>query len=73
MNQEQINRINELARKAKSPQGLTEDEKDEQTALRRAYIHSVLGNLQQELDNTYLIDEKGQKKKLKRRDAGKED
>ncbi|MCI8809218.1 MAG: DUF896 domain-containing protein [Oscillibacter sp.] len=73
MNQQQINRINELARKAKSPEGLTEAEKKEQAVLRRAYIDSVLGNLRSELDNTYLVDGTGQKQKLKKRDADKED
>ena len=73
MNQQQISRINELARKAKSPGGLTDAEKAEQAVLRRAYIDSVLGNLQSELDNTYLVDEKGKKQKLKKRDADKED
>lgn len=73
MNQEQINRINELARKAKSPEGLTDAEKAERAILRRAYIDSVLGNLQSELDNTYLVDETGKKQKLQKRDADKED
>ena len=44
MKQEQIDRINELAHKAKA-EGLTEEEKAEQAVLRRAYIDSVLGNL----------------------------
>ena len=43
MKQEQIDRINELARKAKTPEGLTEAERAEQAVLRRAYIDSVLG------------------------------
>ena len=38
MNQQQIDRINALARKAKTPEGLTEEERTEQAALRRAYI-----------------------------------
>lgn len=64
MEQKQIDRINELARKAKS-EGLTEAEKAEQAVLRRAYIDSVLGNLKSQLDNTYIMDEKGRKRKLK--------
>lgn len=35
MEQKQIDRINELARKAKTPEGLTEWERMEQAALRR--------------------------------------
>lgn len=37
---ETIDRINALAHKAKSPQGLTELEKAEQARLRRAYIEA---------------------------------
>lgn len=67
MEQSQIDRINELARKAKSPAGLTAVEKEEQTVLRRAYIDSVLGSLEGHLESTYVVDEKGRKKKLKKR------
>ena len=65
MDQKQIDRINELARKAKTPEGLTEWEQREQAALRREYIDSVLGNLRGQLDNTYVVDEKGNKRTLK--------
>ena len=64
MDQKQIDRINELARKAKSPEGLTEWEEAERAALRREYVDSVLGSLKGQLDNTYLVDEKGNKRKL---------
>ena len=67
MDQKQIDRINELARKAKSPEGLTEWEEAERAALRREYVDSVLGSLRGQLDNTYIVDEKGQKRKLKKR------
>ena len=68
MDQKGIDRINELARKAKSPEGLTEWEQAERAALRREYIDSVLGSLQSQLDNTYVVDEKGNKKKLEKKD-----
>lgn len=64
MEQKDIDRINELARKARAG-GLTEAERAEQAVLRRAYIDSVLGNLKSELDHTYIVDEKGHKRKLK--------
>ena len=65
MDQKQIDRINELARKAKTPEGLTEWE---QAALRREYIDSVLGNLKSQLDHTYVVDEQGNKRKLKQKE-----
>ena len=61
--QEQINRINELARKSKS-EGLTEAEKEEQAVLRRVYIDAVKASLTANLDNTYVMDRKGNKRKL---------
>ena len=61
--QEQINRINELARKSKA-EGLTEEEKQEQAVLRRAYIDSFKASLVSNLENTYVMDEKGNKRKL---------
>ena len=64
MDQKQIDRINELARKAKSPEGLTKWEEEERAALRREYVDSVLGSLRGQLDNTYIMDEKGNKRKL---------
>lgn len=64
--QEQINRINELARKSKA-EGLTEIEKEEQAKLRRLYIDSFKESLVGQLENTYIIDEKGNKKKVKRK------
>ena len=64
MDQKQIDRINELARKAKSPEGLTEWEAAERADLRREYVDSVLGSLRGQLDNTYFVDEKGNKRKL---------
>ena len=67
MTQERIDRINELARKAKTPEGLTAAETEERAILRREYIDSVLGSLRGQLDNTYLVDEKGNKEKLKKR------
>ena len=61
--QEQINRINELARKSKA-EGLNESEKEEQAKLRRLYIDSFKESLVGQLENTYIVDEKGNKKKV---------
>ncbi len=67
MDQKQIDRINELARKAKSPEGLTEWEAAERAALRREYVDAVLGSLKGQLDRTYIVDEQGNKHKLKKK------
>ncbi len=66
MDPKKIDRINELSHKAKAGP-LTPEEQAERAALRREYINSVLGNLQSQLDSTYLVDEKGRKTKLKKR------
>ena len=68
MEQKKIDRINELARKAKTTP-LTEDEQAEQAALRREYIDSVTGSLKSQLDRTYIVDEKGNKTKLRKKEG----
>ena len=60
---EVIARINELAHKA---EGLTPEETAERDKLRRIYIDSVKANLTGQLDNTYIVDEKGNKIPLKK-------
>ena len=64
MEQKKIDRINELAKKAKTPEGLTPEELEERTALRQEDLDSVLGSLRRELDNTWVVDEHGNKRKL---------
>ncbi|MBE6837719.1 MAG: DUF896 domain-containing protein [Ruminococcus sp.] len=66
MTVEKMNRISELARKAKSV-GLTDEEKAEQTALRNEYRQSVIGNLAAQLDNTYIVTPDGKKEAVKER------
>lgn len=66
MKQEKIDRINELYHKSKS-QELTDEEKQEQSALRREYIDSYKASLVGQLENTYYIDETGHKKKVTRK------
>lgn len=61
---EVIARINELARKAKTPEGLTPEELTERDKLRRIYIDSVKSNLAGQLDNTYIVRPDGTKEKL---------
>lgn len=64
MEQEKIDRINELARKAKTPEGLTPEEIAERDALRKEYVASVRANLTAQLDNTYIVEPDGTKHKL---------
>ena len=54
MDEKKIQRINELAKKAKTAQGLTPEEKEEQALLRREYLDAVRGNLEAQLNNTYI-------------------
>ena len=67
MDQKKIDRINELAKKARTPEGLTPEETQERAALRREYIDTVVGNLARELDTTWVVDENGNKRKLRKR------
>ena len=63
---EKIKRINFLSKKSKT-EGLTPEEKAEQDELRKEYIASYRQNLRSQLDNTYIIDQDGNKRKLKER------
>lgn len=58
MEQNKINRINELAKKAKTV-GLTTEEKEEQAILRQEYIASFRRNLRAQLDNIDVVEKDG--------------
>lgn len=66
MEQAKIDRINFLARKSRETQ-LTEEEKKEQKALREEYVLSFKRSLVSQLENTYIVDEKGNKKKVEKK------
>ena len=53
MEKSKIDRINALARKAKSI-GLTERETAERDALRKEYLTDMCASFRQQLDNTYV-------------------
>ncbi len=55
MDEKKVARINELAKKSRTPEGLTPSEKEEQNALRMEYRQSVIGNLKGQLNNTVVI------------------
>ncbi|MDO4517734.1 MAG: DUF896 domain-containing protein [Bacillota bacterium] len=55
MEQSRIDRINELARKSKI-QELTAEEKEEQRALRRAYLDEIRADLRSTLERIEFVD-----------------
>ena len=69
MKKEDIDRINELARKAKTV-GLTPEENEERAVLRQEYLNAVMANARSVLENTYIVDEKGNKRKLRGKGEG---
>lgn len=70
MDEAGINRINELARKAKS-QGLSEEERLEQAALRKAYIEAVKANISSSLNNVRIVEKDGSLTELKKKSIEK--
>ena len=66
MNRQDIERINELARKMKST-GLTLAEAEEQKRLRRQYIDDFKENLKATLDQVYIEREDGTYQKLQKK------
>ena len=66
MEQVKIDRINELAKLAKQRE-LTAEEAAERAALRKEFLADFKKNLTDTLDNTYIVDDRGNKKKLERK------
>ncbi len=64
---EVIARINELVKKAKTGT-LTPEELQERDKLRRIYIDSVKQNLMGQLENTYILDDQGNKTKVRKKE-----
>lgn len=58
MNQEKIQRINELSRRSKA-EGLTDAEREEQAILRREYIDAMKQNMKSQLDNISIQEKDG--------------
>lgn len=67
MEQKKIDRINELAKKSRTDEGLTQEEKQEQAKLRQEYVQAYKQSLVSQLENTYYIDEKGFKRKVQKK------
>ena len=66
MVQEKIDRINALARKSRTEEGLTDEEKAEQAALRAEYIAEFRASFASQLDNTVIQRHYGTKENLKK-------
>lgn len=67
MDQKKIDRINELARKARE-QELTPEETEERAQLRAEYIAAYKRNLVAALESVRVVDDKGNKNPLKKKD-----
>ena len=75
MLQKDIERINELARKSKGPEGLTPEEKEEQARLRREYVAAFRRSLADQLEHTVVVEPDGTRhRRIPRedRDPGKD-
>ncbi len=66
MEQQKLDRINELARKAKT-EILTDEEKAEQQQLRQEYIESYRKSLRSILENTVIVDQEGNRTKVRKK------
>ena len=66
MEQIKLDRINELARLAKTRE-LTEEELAERDVLRRDYLAEWRRGAEQVLENTYIVTPDGQKRKLEKK------
>ncbi len=66
METERVKRINELAKKSKT-EGLTPEETEERDRLRQEYLAAFRANLTAQLDNTYIVDPQGNKRKLQKK------
>ena len=65
MTQEKIDRINELARKART-EGLTPEEAEEQKTLRAEYIADMRRSLTSQLDRIVIVEPDGTTHPLKK-------
>lgn len=67
MNQQKIDRINELYKKQKE-NTITKEEKEEQAALRAEYIKAVRNNLRATLEHTSIQEADGTIHKLQKKE-----
>lgn len=65
MEQRKLDRINELAKKARTS-GLTAAEAEERQALRQEYIRAFRNNMKATLDSIVIVDENGNRRSLRK-------
>ena len=61
-----LKRINELAKKSRE-QGLNDEEKTEQSELRKMYLKKFREGMENTLNSVYIMDENGNKKKVEKK------
>ncbi len=66
MDQRKIDRISELTRISRV-RSLTQEELEERVRLRQEYIDAIKGSLVSQLENTYIVEEDGTRRKLKQK------
>lgn len=69
MEQFKIDRINVLAKKAQTPEGLTEAETAERAALRAEYVAAFKASLVAQLESTVIQEPDGTKRPLKQKNS----
>lgn len=67
MEKQKIARINELAKKSKTPEGLTESEQQEQATLRAEYLAEFRASFTGQLENTVIQRPDGSRERLKKK------
>jgi len=67
MEQSKIDRLNQLAHKAKA-EGLTEAELAERDQLRKQYVAAFRGNLEAQLENVVVVKPDGSQEKLPKKE-----
>ena len=70
MEQKKLDRINALARKSRTAEGLTTEEKAEQQLLRQEYIQEWRNGLRAQLENTVIVEPDGTRHKVQKRSQG---
>jgi uncharacterized protein YnzC (UPF0291/DUF896 family) len=71
MTREKIDRINELAHKSKTPEGLTIEEKVEQQKLRQEYLEDFRRSFRDQLEHTSIKEPDGTIHKLSQKTQSK--